>query len=103
MHREHHGYPSGDIDDCVEDRGQASLMVYVGWSVQSQHGELMWLEVRRQRSGTRALDVPQQRVDHRVADKMDPLRRNALTQQVFIGQPIGCKEHVRDSVRTAAI
>jgi len=94
MGREEDGRPRLNLRQGAQDPGQHLWHVHVRRAVQRQQGKAPRFQpvpthhIQRQRP----LFVPQQRVNHHVAHKVDLLLRNALPPQVLVGTGLGGEE-----------
>src|SRR5215469_11867279 len=74
--------------ECVEQTLQRMGVVHVGWTVQRHERVLPGFQTVRQRQCQSAVAMTLERIDHRVADEKNTVRRASLPEQVLVGEMI---------------
>jgi len=95
---ENDGKPIGNGHYRFHKRSQCFRLIDVRGTMQSERGILPLTEALRQRMRQRAILLPDQRVDHSIADEVNLFGRDALGEKILIRWPLSREKGIGNGI-----
>ena len=96
VHREHHGSLRLDPRHGHQEGAERSFAVDIAGPVQREQTVVPGLDRERLEGRGRAgpLTIPEQRIDHHVADEVDPVAGNPFPREILVGRGFRGEEEI---------
>src|ERR1019366_2615415 len=94
-----------DFGERAQDAAQLAWIIDIGGSMQGHKAEAAAIQTQTYIDAGLAscLDVEPQRIDHEIADEMDPVRRNSLGQEVAAAAFLGDEQEIGNGIGHDAV